>query len=112
MAGRKIRDEADARACLAAAARAGVRRRDWARAHGVDGRSLHCWYLRLRGPGGRLKPSRESTPLVELVPAFEMEEARSVGEKLLVRLNGVEIEVSPDFDADALARLLDVVSRC
>ena len=40
---RKIRDEADAVACIAAARRAGRETSEWAREHGVDGRSLNAW---------------------------------------------------------------------
>lgn len=107
MAGRKIRDEDDARACLEAAARAGVSRRDWARAHGVDGRSLHCWYLSLRGPKGRLRP--QPVRLVELVPEVQSEGG---GGGFLVRTGDVEIELGADFDEAALGRLLRVVRAC
>ena len=108
MAGRKIRDEDDARACLEAAARACVSRRDWARAHGVDGRSLHCWYLRLRGPNGRLKQTAP-VRLVELVPEVQSEAG---GGGFLVRTGDVEIELGADFDEVALGRLLRVVRAC
>lgn len=108
MAGRKIRDEEDARACLEAASRAGVSRRDWARAHGIDGRSLHCWYLSLRGPKGRLKPA-EVVQLVELVPEAER---GSHEPGFVVRSGGIEIEVGPEFDEGALLRLLRVVRAC
>lgn len=112
MAGRKIRDEEDARACLAAAARSGVRRRDWARAHGVDGRSLHCWYLQLRGPRRRVKSPGPPMSLVELVPAVQAEARTPETGGFVVRLREVEVEVPPDFDGGALLRLLEVLSRC
>lgn len=108
MAGRKIRDEDDARACLEAAARAGVSRRNWARAHGVDGRSLHCWYLSLRGPNGRLKPP-VPVRMVELVPEVQSEGG---GCSFLVRTGDIEIELDADFDEAALGRLLRVVRAC
>jgi len=47
MAGRKLRDEADARACLAAMEASGLSLSEWARQHGMDGRSLHCWRMSL-----------------------------------------------------------------
>ena len=64
MAGRKIRDAADARACLKAmkAAR-GVSKAQWAHEHGIDGRSLTAWRINL----GRAAPSRQQARLVELV---------------------------------------------
>ena len=40
---RKIRDEADAKACLAAVRAAGGDRLRWAHAHPVDARSLNMW---------------------------------------------------------------------
>ena len=56
---RKIRDAADAKPCLAAAATADQAPSAWARAHGVDARSLNCWRL---GP-----PTRRVQPEVQLV---------------------------------------------
>jgi len=54
MARRKINDERDARSCLEEAARCGMTAGQWARKHGVDGRSLHAWKLNLarRDEGG------------------------------------------------------------
>ncbi|MFT7520038.1 MAG: hypothetical protein ACI9MC_002182, partial [Kiritimatiellia bacterium] len=42
MAGRKIRDEQEARRCLTAAAQSSQKRADWAREHGIDARSLNA----------------------------------------------------------------------
>ena len=83
-------------------------RRDWARAHGVDGRSLHCWYLSLRGPKGGLKPP-VPVRLVELVPEVQNVTGSS---GFLVRTGDVEIELGADFDEAALGRLLRVVGAC
>ena len=47
---RKIVDEADAEACLAAVRFAGGDVGCWARAHGVDGRSLIAWQSNLGRP--------------------------------------------------------------
>ena len=64
-AGRKIKDEADPRACLKAAQSSGASRIAWARAHGIDGRSLYAWAMNLakRGASAMLRPR-----FVELVP--------------------------------------------
>ena len=43
MRSRKNADETDAHACLDAAARSRRARTEWARAHGVDARSLKAW---------------------------------------------------------------------
>ena len=47
MPGRKIRDESDARECLAAVRVAGGDRVAWAREHRVDARSLNAWRVAL-----------------------------------------------------------------
>jgi len=49
--GRKIEDEREAVRCLRAAEREGVSGGEWARAHGVDGRSLHAWQMNLARRG-------------------------------------------------------------
>ena len=66
MAGRKVEGRAHAQACLDAVAASGLSRRDWAVAHGIDGRSLHVWQRILTR-----KSPVESVPLrfVEIVPA-------------------------------------------
>ena len=77
-AGRKIRDEKEARQYLMAAERSGVRVTEWARGHGVDGRSLRAWVINLgrravrpqKRVARRLAQVRRSAKaLVELVPA-------------------------------------------
>ncbi len=78
MARRKIEDELEARRCLRALDAEGVDLRTWARAHGVDGRSLHAWRVNFArwGQGLPRRPQRPhstrggtSAGLVELVPA-------------------------------------------
>lgn len=67
MAGRKIFNEQDARRGLAAgrASRGGLA--GWARAHGIDGRSLNAWRVNLQRRG--VPRVRTAAPkLVELVP--------------------------------------------
>ncbi|MFT6161752.1 MAG: transposase-like protein [Myxococcota bacterium] len=44
---RKIRDEQDALDCLMAAKTSGLARSEWARAHGIDERSLNGWRVAL-----------------------------------------------------------------
>ncbi len=107
MAGRKIRDAADARRCLAAAAVLGVTAGEWASGHGVDGRSLHTWSLNLSGRAGRRYKPEKALRLVELVA--EQASARS---RFTLRVGGVAVEVDGNFDEVALRRLLAVVSSC
>ena len=97
MTRRKILDEADAWACLAAVEAAGLSRGEWARANGVDGRSLHCWWLALRGREAEAPPPMR---MVELIAAPTSESA------LLVRAGRCEVEVAPGFDEETLLRML------
>jgi hypothetical protein len=100
---RTIRDEADARDCLARAAASKQKRGDWARAHGVDGRSLYQWSLRLP----RVEPAAELR-LVELVARPE---ARP-GTRYTIRVGDLAVEVDDSFDDAVLRRLISVVASC
>ena len=106
MAGRRIRDVADARACLAAVTRSGIGLAQWCQAHSIDGRSLRAWSLNL---GGR-RPRRASDPglkLVELVADQPTPTGRYV-----IRVGPIAIEVDGAFDEASLRRLLALVSSC
>ncbi len=74
-AGRRIDDEVEARRCVFAAKRAGQTAGEWARAHGIDGRSLHAWKINFeRGEAPlarRAKPHPGASALVETLPRFE-----------------------------------------
>jgi len=117
---RKIRDEQDARACVEAAATAGMEVGAWARAHGVDGRSLNTWRLNL---ARREKPARsrigssragassaepQRLRLVEVVPAPRGE----VAARYVVRVGGVEVEVGDGFRDETLRRMVGVLRSC
>jgi hypothetical protein len=100
---RKVRDEVDARRCLAAMAARGATLKAWANANGVDGRSLHMWKLNLaRGKACPEAPLR----LVELIEAHRP----SPSARYVVRLGDVEIEVDDGFRDETLRRLLAVVA--
>ena len=101
MAGRKIIDEQDARACLESLAQSGLAAADWGRKHGVDGRSLSAWRnnLKRRGPP-------EPHHLMEVVPV----RGTPPSSPLCVVCGPFHIEVTPDFDSDTLARLLTTVA--
>ncbi len=70
MAGRRIFNEQDARRCLAVrSSRSALG--EWARAHGIDGRSLNAWRVNLAAhdvPQSRAVASK----FVELVPAASL----------------------------------------
>lgn len=107
MPGRKIRDEADARNCLNDARDSGTPRVEWARAHGVDARSLNAWRVILERKDAASRP----VELVELVPTTG---PTPVSERppLRVRSEGLVVEVPADFDDDHLLRVLRVVAAC
>jgi len=109
---RKIEDERDARACLKAAKAARLSAGEWARQHGIDGRSLNAWRVNLerRGTTSRSKRARTATELglVELVPA----PAARVEGRYLVRIAGAEIELTDDFRDETLARLVRALRSC
>lgn len=107
MAGRKIRGAADAQRCIAAAKAQGVTLGEWASVHGVDGRSLHTWWLNLSGRQGRRPKGADALRLVELVP-----ERAPASSKFSLRVGAVVVEVDENFDEGALRRLLVVVGSC
>lgn len=103
---RKIRDQEDARRCLAAARAAGQGRSEWARQHGVDGRSLYGWEKKLEPDGA--EPQAKRRGLVELIP----DARRPVARRFVVRCGRLAVEVDDHFDEAALGRLLRVVATC
>jgi hypothetical protein len=108
---RKIRDEADALACLERLEQSGLPLATWAQRSGIDGRSLHCWRMKL---DKRRKKHRAPLALVELVtqPEPSPPESTPSGSRYLVRIGDFEIEVQDDFEPTTLARLLEVVVSC
>ena len=103
---RKIADEQEARRCLAAARAARMDVGSWARSHGIDGRSLNAWRVNL---GRRGEPRRAAGPrLVELVPAS----AAPSSARYVLRLGGVDLELSDDFDEGTVRRLVGVLRSC
>jgi hypothetical protein len=104
MAGRRVRDERDARSCLEAVEASGMGRAEWARAHGVEPRSLNAWRVNLeRGVRGK-----RGRGLLELVPAGRPDAPTTY----IVRCGPFSVEVGKDFDERALGRLLTVVAGC
>lgn len=105
---RKIDNQSEARRCLRAAARAGLTAGEWAREHGIDGRSLNAWRMNLarRGP---VKHRADLEPrLVELVPA----PGQGKETRYLVRVRDITIEVGADFHEDSLVRLVRALHAC
>ncbi len=98
---------------MAAAKAAGVGRGEWARQHGIDGRSLFAWGKNLdRGDKTRAakKPGRKRKKrggLVELIAGTSR-----AGSRYLIRCGQIGIEVDEHFDEATLARLLRVIAAC
>lgn len=101
MPGRRIRDERDARACLDAVDASGMGRAEWARANGVEPRSLNAWRVNLT------RTDRGRRGMLELVAA-----TRRTSATYTVRCGAFAIDVTADFDEQVLARLLAVVAGC
>ncbi len=123
MARRKIWDEAEARRCLSAIAAEGGDIRLWARAHGIDGRSLHAWRVNFarwgkgdpapRGRRAQLPRARTSAELVELVPApFDRDMSSSSPRRYVLEVNGGRVEFGDDFSEPTLRRVVGVLRTC
>jgi hypothetical protein len=105
---RKVRDADDARELLSAARRAGLRLGVWARANGLDGRSLHAWKMNLeRGSASRRRGGRTAVSLVELVPTGTSSPARYA-----LRRGDVTFEFGDDARDEMLQRVLAVLRAC
>ena len=116
---RKIENERDARACLAAVGAAGGHIGTWARAHGVDGRSLNAWRENLsrasagvrcdrsgRTPRAQLSPI--SARLVELVVAPSAPSAA----RYAMRIGAATVEFGDDFREETLRRVVAMLRSC
>ncbi len=114
---RKIASESEARRCMSAVERSGLSIKEWARARGIDGRSLRAWKMNLerRSPPVRrsrsaksITRSRASTmQLVELVPAASASSSRYV-----LRVGAASLEFDDDFTTDSLRRVVEVLRSC
>ena len=116
--GRKIDDERDALRCLHEVARAGLSVGEWARAHGIDGRSLHAWRIAIarRGVAGRrrkaqAKPKRAEHALVELVPAPRAVQLEEAGRYVLV-IGAARVEFGDDVSVATLRRVFEALRSC
>jgi transposase-like protein len=120
---KKIRSEREARRCLLAVEAAGGDIGRWARAHGIDGRSLRAWRLNLarrgtkasRPRGRRRLPAQATTTrgLVELVPTALARTAPSSGSgRYVLDVEGARVEFGDDFSECALRRIVGVLRSC
>lgn len=115
MAGRKIADEVEARAILTRIARSRSDVRAWARANGVDGRSLNAWRnivaRKNRKPAGRPRQRREkSIQLVELVPSELV--SRTTLARYSLKVGDAVVEFGDDARVDTLIRVVEALRSC
>jgi len=117
-AGRKIEDESEAQRCLRAAKRGGLSAGAWARAHGIDGRSLRAWQMNLERRGATARPRRPMPKaaasvcgLVELVAATPGVNAAGTG-RYVLEIAGARVEFGDDVSAVTLRRVVEVLRSC
>lgn len=103
---RKVANRDEAVRFLSQAAASGLERAVWARQNGINARSLNLWRVHLARE--QAVPPPPTLRLVELVSAPAA--PKDVG--LRVRCGSFVVEVDPDFDQVALARVLAAVVRC
>jgi hypothetical protein len=88
----------------------------WARAHGVDGRSLHAWQMNIARRGAPVrrksqrKPDRVGHALVELVPAV-VPAVQGAARYVLV-VGGARVEFGDDVSVATLRRVLEALRSC
>jgi len=117
MSKRKIADEQDARACLDRARGAGQSLGAWARANGVDGRSLNIWRVNLeradhcRVAGSSVSSDAPRFGLVELVPRPERV-GSGPGARYVLDIEGTRLEFGDDASSATLRRVLEAVRAC
>ena len=106
MAGRKIRDEADARRCLRAVAAAGGDTVSWSRERGVDARSLRAWRMNLdrRGTG-----RSQALQVVELVATAPV---RPAAARYVLSVGDVAVEFDDACSGETLARVVRALRAC
>lgn len=107
MAGRKIKNEADARACLGAVKAAGVERVAWSRANGIDARSLNAWRVALERRA--ISTSAAANPkLVELVPR-----GRNVtSARYVLTVCDSQLEFDDACSGETIARVVRALRAC
>jgi hypothetical protein len=119
---RKITDEQEARRCLVAARRTGESAGAWARANGIDGRSLNAWRVNLARRSASVNATRPRATsrsptamvmrpraaLVELIPAS----GSGVAARYAVHVGEFRVEVGDDFAPETLRRLVEVLRAC
>lgn len=114
---RRIRDEADARACLEAARAAGLTPHAWARSNGVAPRSMSWWRERVALIDGQVRRERSRVTRTCPPPSPRLVEVAlpvrpPASARYEVMVGRCRVVVEDDFAEATLARLLRVVASC
>jgi hypothetical protein len=115
--GRKIEDEREALRCLRAMERGNLSAGEWARAHGIDGRSLRAWKINIERRG---VPTRKRRPklatarhsLVELVPTAAPAPQGTGAGRYVLETCGARLEFGEDISVVTLRRVLEALRSC
>jgi hypothetical protein len=118
---RKIGDEDEARRCLSAIDAEGGDLSEWARAHGVDGRSLHAWRMNFARWGEktpapvrrrrRPAPNAATRSLVELVPTAPVLSSSTPG-RYVLEVGNMRVEFADGFSEPTLRRVIEILRSC
>jgi hypothetical protein len=105
---RKIRDEADAKACLAAVRAAGGDRLAWAHAHRVDARSLNMWRVVLERRASSRQRTAAAPKMIELVPSS----APRAAARYVLDVGSARVEFDDSCSAETLQRVVRALRAC
>lgn len=112
---RKVRDEVDARALLGKVVASGRPLAQWARAHGIDGRSLNLWRVNLARRASQsvraVRPTRAVGPATPRFVELVARPAPSVA-RYVVIVGDVRVELDDAFREETLARLVATLRAC
>jgi len=116
---RRVDDELEARRCLLAVEACGQPLGVWARANGIDGRSLNAWRVnlarresRVSGRRPRSKRAAVSVRLVELVPTPPSRPEPVGVARYVLDVGGSRVEFGDDFREETLTRVMMVLRAC
>lgn len=87
---------------------------EWARAHGIDGRSLHAWKINIeRGVAPAVRRRSAVTPvrpaLVELVPEAPRPSTPS---RYVLEVGDARVEFGDDVSTATLRRVVEALRSC
>ena len=117
---RRIEEELEARRCLRAVVASGRPLAEWAREHGIDGRSLNAWRVNLgrreakaaKAPPAKAQVRLARSGLVELVPTPRSATAPNGAGHYVLEVDGARVEFGDGFQDETLRRIVTVLRTC